>query len=96
MSALRIATTRHTKPAAIRVPAPTTNANAAGLGTCHGAIGHSARPETAATAAVSAPIGNVGIDGSTRLVAGDGRYELFKSTKAFDGPVHRKQHGFAE
>jgi predicted aldo/keto reductase-like oxidoreductase len=26
--------------------------------------------------------------------AGDGRYELFKSTKAFDGPHHRKQHGF--
>ena len=34
------------------------------------------------------------LEGSTRLVAGDGRYELFKSTKAFDGPVHRKQHGF--
>jgi aryl-alcohol dehydrogenase-like predicted oxidoreductase len=29
-----------------------------------------------------------------RDVAGDGRHELFKSTKAFDGPVHRKQHGF--
>ncbi len=28
-------------------------------------------------------------------VAGDGRYELFKSTVAFDGPHHRKQHGFA-
>ena len=27
-------------------------------------------------------------------VAGDGRYELFKSSKMFDGPVHRKQHGF--
>ncbi len=27
-------------------------------------------------------------------VAGDGRHELFKSTKAFDGPVHRRQHGF--
>ena len=27
--------------------------------------------------------------------AGDGRHELFKSTKDFDGPVHRKQHGFA-
>ena len=26
--------------------------------------------------------------------AGDGRYELFKSTQAFDGPVHREQHGF--
>ena len=28
-------------------------------------------------------------------VAGDGRHELFKSTKDFDGPHHRKQHGFA-
>lgn len=28
-------------------------------------------------------------------VAGDGRYELFKSTQMFDGPVHREQHGFA-
>ena len=27
-------------------------------------------------------------------MAGDGRHELFKSTKAFDGPHHRKQHGF--
>jgi uncharacterized protein len=26
--------------------------------------------------------------------AGDGRHELFKSTKTFDGPHHRKQHGF--
>ena len=23
------------------------------------------------------------------------RYELFKTSKAFDGPVHRKQHGFS-
>ena len=28
-------------------------------------------------------------------VAVDGRFELFKSTQMFDGPVHRKQHGFA-
>ena len=28
-------------------------------------------------------------------VSGDGRYEHFKSTQAFDGPYHRKQHGFA-
>ena len=28
-------------------------------------------------------------------VAGDGRHELFKTTKNFDGPHHRKQHGFA-
>jgi predicted aldo/keto reductase-like oxidoreductase len=27
--------------------------------------------------------------------AGDGRHELFKSTQHFDGPHHRKQHGFA-
>ena len=26
--------------------------------------------------------------------AADGRFELFKSTQTFDGPVHRKQHGF--
>ena len=30
-----------------------------------------------------------------RDVATDGRFELFKSSKMFDGPVHRKQHGFA-
>jgi predicted aldo/keto reductase-like oxidoreductase len=28
-------------------------------------------------------------------VAADGRFELFKSTQMFDGPVHRKQHGFS-
>ncbi len=28
-------------------------------------------------------------------VAADGRHELFKSTKDYDGPHHRKQHGFA-
>ncbi len=27
--------------------------------------------------------------------AADGRHELFKSTQTFDGPHHRKQHGFA-
>ena len=27
--------------------------------------------------------------------AGDGRHELFKSTQAFDGPHHRRQHNFA-
>jgi len=30
----------------------------------------------------------------TRAEGSDGRHELFKSTKAFDGPHHRKQHGF--
>jgi predicted aldo/keto reductase-like oxidoreductase len=34
------------------------------------------------------------IENKTLAVAGDGRFELFKSSKAFDGPVHRKQHGF--
>jgi predicted aldo/keto reductase-like oxidoreductase len=27
-------------------------------------------------------------------MAGDGRHERFKSTREFDGPHHRKQHGF--
>lgn len=27
-------------------------------------------------------------------MAGDGRFELFKTSKVFDGPVHRIQHGF--
>jgi len=35
------------------------------------------------------------VESKTLTVAGDGRYELFKSSKMFDGPVHRKQHGFA-
>ncbi len=34
------------------------------------------------------------IEQSTIRVGGDGRFELFKSSKQFDGPVHRKQHGF--
>jgi len=35
------------------------------------------------------------IEQNTLALAGDGRFELFKSSKMFDGPVHRKQHGFA-
>jgi len=35
------------------------------------------------------------IEQKTRLLAGDGRFELFKSSKVYDGKVHRKQHGFA-
>jgi uncharacterized protein len=35
------------------------------------------------------------LEGRTLAMAGDGRYELFKSSKMFDGPVHRKQHGFS-
>ena len=27
-------------------------------------------------------------------VAGDGRFEQFKSSQNYDGPVHQKQHGF--
>jgi predicted aldo/keto reductase-like oxidoreductase len=34
------------------------------------------------------------VEEKTQPMAGDGRYELFKSSKTFDGPVHRKQHGF--
>ena len=35
------------------------------------------------------------IEAKTRKLAGDGRFELFKSSKVYDGNVHRKQHGFA-
>jgi predicted aldo/keto reductase-like oxidoreductase len=35
------------------------------------------------------------IEQRTAHMAGDGRFELFKSSKLFDGPVHRRQHGFA-
>jgi predicted aldo/keto reductase-like oxidoreductase len=35
------------------------------------------------------------LEAKTLAMAGDGRYELFKTSKTFDGPVHRKQHGFA-
>ena len=31
-----------------------------------------------------------------RTVASDGRFEWSKSTQAYDGPYHRKQHGSAE
>jgi uncharacterized protein len=34
------------------------------------------------------------LEEKARPLAGDGRYELFKSSKTFDGPVHRRQHGF--
>jgi hypothetical protein len=29
-----------------------------------------------------------------RFYASDGRYELFKTTKKYDGDVGRQQHGF--
>jgi len=32
---------------------------------------------------------------SVKEVAGDGRYELYKTTQRMDGPYHVKQHGFA-
>jgi len=35
------------------------------------------------------------VEGRTLQVAGDGRFELFKTTQRFDGPVHRRQHGFS-
>ena len=35
------------------------------------------------------------IEARSLKLAGDGRFELFKSSKKFDGPVHRKQHGFS-
>jgi uncharacterized protein len=34
------------------------------------------------------------IEQKTARLAGGGRFELFKSSKLFDGPVHRRQHGF--
>lgn len=34
------------------------------------------------------------LQASLKAEASDGRYELFKSTSQFDGPHHRKQHGF--
>lgn len=34
-------------------------------------------------------------EAKVRDQAGDGRHELFKSTKFFDGPHHRKQHDFS-
>jgi predicted aldo/keto reductase-like oxidoreductase len=35
------------------------------------------------------------VENKVQAIAGDGRYELFKSSKVFDGKFHRKQHGFA-
>ncbi|MDE0435513.1 MAG: aldo/keto reductase, partial [Bryobacterales bacterium] len=31
---------------------------------------------------------------SVKLGAGDGRYELYKTTQRMDGPYHARQHGF--
>ncbi len=35
------------------------------------------------------------IEAKSQKLAGDGRFELFKSSKIYDGKVHRIQHGFA-
>jgi predicted aldo/keto reductase-like oxidoreductase len=35
------------------------------------------------------------VENKVQPYAGDGRFELFKSSKAFDSAYHRKQHGFA-
>jgi hypothetical protein len=35
------------------------------------------------------------VETKVRPYAGDGRFELFKSSKVFDGAHHRKQHGFS-
>ena len=35
------------------------------------------------------------VEAKYKALAGDGRYELFKSTQMFDGVAHRAQHGFA-
>jgi uncharacterized protein len=35
------------------------------------------------------------IENKVQPYAGDGRFELFKSSKVYDGPYHRKQHGFS-
>jgi len=35
------------------------------------------------------------LEAKVKDLAGDGRYETFKSTKDYDGPHHRRQHGFA-
>lgn len=41
------------------------------------------------------PQERLALEKKTLSMAGDGRYELFKTSKTFDGPVHRQQHGFA-
>ena len=41
------------------------------------------------------PAGQSALAARVRDVATDGRFEQFKSTQSFDGPVHRRQHGFS-
>jgi predicted aldo/keto reductase-like oxidoreductase len=42
-----------------------------------------------------APEAQMAILGKVKPAAGDGRHELFKTAKNFDGSYHRRQHGFA-
>jgi predicted aldo/keto reductase-like oxidoreductase len=35
------------------------------------------------------------IEHQSQKLAGDGRFELFKTSKTYDGKVHRQQHGFS-
>jgi hypothetical protein len=37
---------------------------------------------------------HAGLQAKVRDVQGDGRYELFKSSKRYDSGYHRQQHGF--
>jgi aryl-alcohol dehydrogenase-like predicted oxidoreductase len=54
-----------------------------------------------ADAGLAIPLVTMGSDEQDRMLdlarewAGDGRCEMFKSTLDFEGPHHRKQHGFA-
>lgn len=41
------------------------------------------------------PYGEADSLASVKLGAGDGRYELYKTTQRMDGPYHARQHGFA-
>jgi predicted aldo/keto reductase-like oxidoreductase len=50
------------------------------------AIARSFKPMTAAEKSA--------LESRVKDEAGDGRHELFKSSKMYDGPHHRKQHGF--
>jgi len=53
--------------------------------------------EHVAIASAFKPLGKIEREALAKQVlseAGDGRHELFKSTTLFDGPYHRRQHGF--
>ena len=69
-----------------------------GKPTCHCARGRSgARAEVGAGVARrgrDAQLDDTGRGRTVKDVAGDGRYELYKTTQRMDGPYHVKQHGF--